>query len=290
MNRGRLWIVAAIACAGCADTGQEQVQVPLFVAGSDVSEPLIAAGNVLVTIERADLAFGPLYLCAGATAGDLCDTARLEWLGTTIVDTTNANPKRAGELRGVTGAVRSWMYDLAISSQLTRSQPFVLDAARDLGNASFVLAGRANVDGVEIPFSASVPVQQTDATEFGVPVVRKSTSDAFFRDVTPREPGLVLRFDPGPWLRGIDFRPYVAHDACASGGPTVACAGATESTCDDTGVELSSRDCGELGQVCLPGRGCAKELAFAADSEAFRSLRNALVSGARPTFTWDYLP
>jgi hypothetical protein len=279
----------AISNFGCAETGQDRIRVALFVAGTGVPDPIVAVGDVLITIDRADLAFGPLYLCAGATAGDLCDTARLEWLDTVVVDTTLSEPATAGELVGITGSVQSWMYDLGISSQLTRPTPFILAAASELGGASFVLEGRAAVDGIELPFSASVPIQQTDDTELGVPVIRKSTTEAFFRDVGNDEAGLVVRFDPGAWVRGIDFRPYATGDACAPAGPAVACERTLEQTCQD-GVELSRRDCGELGQVCLPGQGCAERLTIEADSEAFRSLRNALVSGGRPSFEWDYVP
>jgi hypothetical protein len=282
-------LVLAVFHFGCAETGQDRVRVALFVAGTDVSAPVVGGGDVLITIDRADLAFGPLYLCAGATAGDLCDTAQLEWLDTVVVDTTLSEPAAAGELVGITGSVQSWMYDLGISSQLTRSAPFVLAAAGELGGASFLLEGRASVGGIELPFSASVPIQQTDDTELGVPVVRKSTSEPFFRDVGNGEAGLVVRFDPGAWVRSIDFRPYATSEACAPAGTAVACDGTFEQTCQD-GAELSRRDCGELGQVCLPGQGCAERLTIEGDSEAFRSLRNALVSGGRPSFEWDYVP
>jgi hypothetical protein len=282
-------LVPAVLISGCAETGQDRTRVALFVAGTDVSEPLIAVGDALISIERADLAFGPLYLCAGATAGDLCDTARLEWLETVVVDTMASEPATAGELVGITGSVQSWMYDLGISSQLTRSTPFILAAASELGDASFVLEGRAAVNGMDLPFSASVPIQQTDDTELGVPVVRKSTSESFFRDVGDDESGLVVRFDPGAWVRRIDFRPYATTAACAPAGPAVACDGTVERTCEDE-AELSRRDCSELGQVCLPGLGCRERLTIEADTEAFRSLRNALVSGARPSFEWDYVP
>ncbi len=282
-------VMLALVHFGCAETGQDRTRVALFVAGTDASEPVIAVGDALITIDRADLAFGPLYLCAGATAGDLCDTARLEWLETVVVNTLASEPATAGELVGITGPVQSWMYDLGISSQLTRSTPFVLAAANELGGASFVLEGRAAVDGIELPFSASVPIQQTDDTELGAPVVRKSTSESFFRDVGDDESGLVVRFHPGAWVQRIDFRPYVRADACAPAGPAVACHGTIERTCEDE-VELSRRECSELGQVCLPGQGCADELRIEADTEAFRSLRNELVSGGRPSFEWDYVP
>jgi len=288
MRRRALALITVVA-AGCAETGQDRISVPLFVAGANVTEPVVAAFDVPLTIERADLAFGPLYLCAGATAGDLCDTARLEWLETVVVDTTLDEPARAGELSGVTGMVRSWMYDLGISSQLTGTQPFILDAASQLGGASLVLEGRVVVDGIEVPFTASVPIQQTDETEIGVPVVRKSTSESFFRDVDSDESGLLLRFDPSAWVRGIDFRPYVSRETCTSGGPTIACDGGLERTCDGE-TELSTRDCTAMGYVCIPGAGCRERLTIDQQSEAYRSLRNALVSGGRPSFNWDYVP
>lgn len=281
--------VIVAAAGGCAETGQDRTRVPLFVAGTDVSEPILAVGEVPVTIERAQLAFGPLYLCAGATAGDLCDTARLEWLESIVVDTTDSQPAAAGELFGITGPVRSWMYDLGISSQLTRTTPFVLDAASELGGASLVIEGRAVVDGIELPFAGSVVIQQTDETELGVPVVRKSASEAFFRDIGTEESGLVVRFDPGAWVRGIDFRTLVATDTCSAAGPAIVCDGTVERTCED-GTELSRRDCGELGQVCSPEQGCSDGLTLEPSSEAYRSVRNALVSQGRPSFEWRKLP
>ena len=289
MRLGDALALLAALGAGCAETGQDRTSVPLFVAGTDVSEPVVAAFDVPVTIDRADLAFGPLYLCTGATAGDLCDTARLEWLETVVVDTTVPEPTPAGLLSGITGPVRSWMYDLGISSQLTRTEPFILDAARELGGTSFVLEGRAVVDGIELPFTAFVPIRQTDETELGVPVVRKSTSESFFRDVGPDESALLVTFDPSAWVRGIDFHPYVSHETCTSGGPTLVCDGGLERTCED-GTELSTRDCADMGQMCIPEEGCRERLTIDAESEAFRSLRNALVSGARPSFNWDYVP
>ena len=249
----------------------------------------MSLADIPVQIDRADLAFGPLYLCAGANAGDLCDTARVEWLGTSIIDTTNAEPTQVGELVGVTGMVRSWMYDLGISSQLTRKDPYVLDAARELGSVSLVLEGRADVDGLVIPFTASVPIQQTVDTELGVPVVRKSTSDEFLHDILPNESGLLVRFDPAVWVRGIDFGVYVASEPCTENGPSTLCDREYELSCDSD-IELSRRDCSALGQVCLPDQGCSERLRIEDNNSAYRSIRNALTSGQRPTFNWGYAP
>jgi len=45
-----------------------------------------------------------------------------------------------------------------------------------------------------------------------------------------------------------------------------------------------------VGQVCVPGQGCSDRLKIETDSEAYRSVRNAIMSGARPAFDWDEVP
>lgn len=285
--RSILLLVAACA-AGCSDTGQQPTSVSLFVAGSETIGDVVAIGDVSITVERADLAFGPLYLCGGTSAGDLCDTARLEWLDTVVVNALDGTPTPAGELSGFTGPVRSWMYDLGISSQLTRSAPFVLNAAHSLGDASLVLEGYAIVNDIELPFAVAVPIEQTDATELGIPVVRKSTSDAFFQEVNGDESSLLVQFDATTWVQNMDLRPYVTNDNCLEEGPALTCDGTLEKACDGA-TELSNRDCAESGEVCIPGRGCAAQLTIERDSEAYRGVRNSLVSGARPFFEWNAL-
>ncbi|MCA9577952.1 MAG: hypothetical protein R3B40_22595 [Polyangiales bacterium] len=269
---------------GCAESSQTRVQVPLEVQGTASAGPRMALGAVPVTLTRADLAFGPLYLCAGAQAGELCETARLEWLDTVVVDALDPTAQEAGTLYGVSGVVQSWMFDLGISAQLTRDEPFVLDAAEALDGASLVLEGSAEVSGITVPFVARVPVQQTDATELGVPVVRKSSSDVFREDVDGAERALQVRFDPAAWLAGVDLRSLVTFETCAPDETALRCDGVVEWTCD-AGTN-TSRDCGALGQVCAPGAGCVDQVELAPGSEPFRALRNALVAGQRPTFTF----
>ena len=286
----RTSIVVLLPLTSCIETGQDQTNIPLFVAGRDISEPIVVEGDVELWLDRAELAFGPLYLCAGTTAGDLCDTARLEWLDAVVVDTMEVEPIRAGDLIGTTGPVASWMYDLGISSQLTQPDPVVLRAAASLDDASFVVEGRALIGDIELPFSASIPIQQTDNTELGIPVVRKSVSETFFRDVASDEPGLVVRFDPAAWVSGIDLTPYVTREQCSPAGAAIVCDSRIERVCNNDGTELSSVDCGAVGQVCLPDRGCAERLDIGEDTEAFRSIRNALLSGERPSFAWMSAP
>jgi hypothetical protein len=205
----------------------------------------------MLTIDRAELAFGPLYLCAGAQAGELCDAARLEWLGSVRIDLKEPEPRRAGTLSGTTGHVRSWMYDLGISSQLTESDPFLLDAAQELGGASLVVEGRARQGDFEVPFVVGVVVQQGGDVERGVPVVRKGTGDVFNHDVTGTEPGLWVHFDASAWLAKLDLRSELADSACVAVGD------------------------------------CSEPLRLPPDGVAYRGLHNAVVSGRRPTLNWE---
>ncbi len=271
----------------CAETGQDRATVPLYLVGTEISEPVLAMGDVPVSIDRADLAFGPLYLCAGNTAGELCDTARLEWLQTAVIDTKSATPMAVGELTGVTGSARSWMYDLGISSQLSRNEPYVLEAAEDLGGASFVFEGRAVIEGVEIPVSASVPIQQNDTTELGVPVIRKGTDVDFSHEVTGEEERLTLRFDPAAWISRLDLRPFLEDESCETSDRAVVCQGQTELSCDASGGLVESRECGEIDQVCLRGLGCVADLHIEEGSEPYQSLAIALSTTGRPDFEWD---
>lgn len=250
-SRSALALPFACVLAGCSDVGQSQAEVPLYVSGSELRGPVAAAGDVTLTIERAELAFGPLYLCAGAQAGELCDTARLEWLDSVRIDLKDAEPRRAGTLSGTTGRVRSWMYDLGISSQLTQNEPSVLDAAQELGGASLVVEGRASQGGFEVPFVVGVVVQQGAAVERGVPVVRKGKGDVFNHDVTGAEPGLWVRFDASAWLSRLDLRAELAKSLCVTEGD------------------------------------CREALRLAPDGMAYRGLHNAVVSGRRPELNWE---
>jgi hypothetical protein len=276
--------------SGCGDTGQEHVGVPLYVAGTDASEGVFAADGVPVVVERADLAFGPLYLCAGSQAGDLCDTARLEWLDSVVVDMTDPEPVRAGKLAGETGQVRSWMYDLGISSLLTQRDPFVLEAAAELGGVSLVLAGRAQVEGVELPFRAELPIQLEEENELGIPIVRSRPGEASPHEVRSDESGLLVRFDSKGWIQGMDFGAYIEDERCAAGGRELVCAGNVEQRCTPDGNGLETRDCAAFGEVCVANEGCVERVIIETGTQAYRSLRSALATGERPRFQWAFSP
>lgn len=285
------WLVLS-----CAETGQDHVSVELAVRGTDAPTPVDSGSGSAITLSRAELAFGPLYLCPGATAGELCETARAEWLDTIVVDLLDTERRSAGELIGSSGPLLSYMYDLGISSQLTRSEPTILPAAAELGDASLVLEGRAVVDGIELPFSLSLALQQTTETEIGVPIVRKSSSEFFQHELTPSDESLTVTFDATPWVRSLDLSPYVTRDSCQVDGPARTCDRTELLNCEG-GVEVERQDCATSDQICVVSSDsesavamgtaeCVDEVTIEPGSEAYRSVRNAVLSGSRPTFTW----
>lgn len=213
--------VTSVGCAcclatGCIDTLGSRIELPLQVAGSAASAPFEGQNGWSIELTRAELAFGPLYLCGGAQAGSLCETARLEWLGSAVVDALEPQPRAVGQLEGVTGFVRSYMYDLAITSLLTQHEPVPLEAALALGGNSVRLEGVAR-GSQRVPFLFEMAIQQEEQTEIGVSVVRQSGGASFEHEVTTDDAGLLVRFDPRPWLQSVDFE--TALQGVAGFGP-----------------------------------------------------------------------
>jgi hypothetical protein len=285
----RLASIGLLATA-CVDVGPAQIEVPLHVAGTAIEVPIVGKGGAQIELDRAELAFGPLYLCAGTQAGELCETARLEWLDAVAFDVTDPAAVAAGPLRGLEGTVRSWMFDLGVVSLLTKEDPLILPAAEQLGDASLRLEGRATVADVEIPFSVTLVLQPEEGTELGVPVIRKSSNEAFEHEVDGDEPGLLIRFDAAPWVTEIDFAGLLEDGSCAPAGPEVVCAGQLEQRCDAEGNVVDTRDCAALEQVCIAAQGCVEVVEFAPDSQGYRAVRNQLVAGPRPVFEWGVSP
>ena len=280
-----LTIISTILLSSCTDMGVNEVTVPLTLRGTEVARPLQTFNEATLSLSKASLAFGPLYICAGVNAGDLCETARLEWLDSVVINLISDEELKAGELSGITGTVQSWMYDLGISSQLTRKDPFVLNAADRLNGHSLEVIGEANVGEVTIPFSAQVAVQQSDATELGIPVVRKSGSDPFFYELKSSETELLITFDLSTWFKQVDFNQYLSAERCEEEAAETVCDGQIELSCDGD-LELERRDCTSIGQVCLSRIGCRDQLVIEEGSSAYRALRGALLAGERPIFTW----
>lgn len=283
-------VAIAVIAGGCIDAGPDRITTPLYVAGTQIDAPIVGLNGAQIELDRADVAFGPLYLCAGAQAGELCETARLEWLDSVAFDALDPAAVAAGELSGYEGTVRSWMFDLGVVSLLTQPDPLVLSAAEQLGDASVQLAGRAIVDGVTIPFRIALVVAPQEQTEAGVPAIRKSGSDAFGHELNAAEPGLLIRFDARPWVTQIDFASLLEDETCETSDALVVCAGQVEQICESDGSLVESHDCGTFEQVCVRDRGCVERVEFDPESQAYRAVRNQVVAGPRPSFEWGFTP
>lgn len=280
------WLLALLL-TGCIDTTIESTTIALSASGTDASAPFEGRNGAMITLERADVAFGPLYLCTGAMAGALCDEAIAQWTDAEVVDALDPTSMELGSMTALTGTTRSYMYDLGISSLLTRDQPLVSPAAESLGPASVVVEGRAEVDGQTIPFSVAVRVEQSNEVERGVPVIRSGMGDGFSEEVLPDgRSSLEVRFDPRPWLATANFSSLTEDGACAP-EVDVVCAGSLEQTCADDGSVMATDDCADRGEACVRGLGCVERVELAPDSQIGRALRSGVEAGQRPELVFE---
>lgn len=126
----------ALLIAACAETSGEHFEVPLFVQGQ-AAQPIPIRGGTL-TLSRADVAIGPLYLCASKAAElELCESALAEHLDSHTFDALNAEPVQLGELSAVSGTVRGGFYDYGISWLLTQATPTASAGAVEGHSARF---------------------------------------------------------------------------------------------------------------------------------------------------------
>jgi hypothetical protein len=270
----------------CAPPNQERTTLALLASGYEVPSPLSVSPTTELELETAELAFGPFYLCASHTAGELCETARLEWLASQVIDLLDKRPHGLGDLEGATGRVESYMFDLGISSLLTSDKPVILDAAQGLDGASLRLRGQALVNGQSVPFRLDLPIAQTGAENVGIPVVLSQAGAPLGHDVETSDTSLSLRFAVADWLKGMDLSVYFEDQSCQDVDRSAVCAGNVAQTCEQ-GSSVSSIDCSLTGQVCIAGEGCATELKIDVDSPAARSIYSRIVTGSGPELIWN---
>lgn len=194
-----------LPAGACGTTGAEPFVYPVAVvgAGAGASFPI---GDWQVTLDRAELALGPLYLCATAAASpELCEVALGEYADVAVIDLLAAEPQPIGEVVALAGDVRSAMLDYGISWFTTQARA---TAGSELGHSA-ILSGTA-VRGADIlSFDAVIDV---------LPPLRGSPALVGVRarvDQPDQDSRLLLRINPGAWLLGLDF------DALAAIGPDI---------------------------------------------------------------------
>ena len=196
--------LALTACGtACGSTGAEPFTYPLVATGAG-AQPF-AVGDWQVTLTRADVAVGPIYLCATAAASpELCATAIAEFTDIAVMNALDPAAQPLGDIAARPGDVRSAMLDYGISWFTTQTAPAALG---ELGHSAR-LTGTAVLGDMSLAFDATIDV---------TPPMRGSPALVGLHAVTdaPGEDSrLELRLDPRTWLAGVDF------DALALIGPS----------------------------------------------------------------------
>ena len=198
----------AALIAGCGSTGQDVASFPIHGAGA--GEAAFESDGWSVTIERADVAFGPVYFCATSFADmDVCPEAEAEWLGTASIDTLDPSPQMLGEADAITATVRSAMFDYGRSWLLTAERPRANAGAPRGHSAVFVV--RAIKDGVTLDVRASIDIDPANAGQSAV--IGAPTGE----EAIEGDEALTVQFDSAAWWRGIDLDAVAAMDEDGDG-------------------------------------------------------------------------
>ena len=205
MSQRSLVLAFVFVFAGCVESGRTRVSIPVHGAGTDVRTFVV--GDRTVTLDDARIAWGPAYFCTTPFADvDLCPTALAEVRSAATIDALDGAPQLVGSLDGISGTVRSAMFDYGITWLLpataARPDPGAVDGAH---SAHF--AGSVQRAGVVTRFVLDVdmvPLNSGVSAAHGVPTVH--VLDA-------RPDALVVRFDPAAIFAGADFRDLVPSGA-----------------------------------------------------------------------------
>jgi len=218
MTRAIALFALPLFVASCGDMGREPAVVSLEARGHATAT--FVDGSYTITLHRADVAFGPAYFCAtAATSTELCETAVLETLSAHPIDALDGAIQPLGELRGVTGEIRSIQYDLGLAFLLAAPKPTALSDSID--GHSVVLEGTAT-DGVTT-FDFAVDVDVTAELSGTTAFVGTRTNAA----IPARGATLTLDVDATPWLVGLDWA-GLASVPHAPGAPVVVMPGTAD--------------------------------------------------------------
>ena len=219
-----LGLIAMVA--GCIESPQTMVDYQAVALNDGVST--VASGEWKITLSRAELAFGPVYFCAAAVGSStLCASSIAELTSVTKIDGLASLPTSLGTVHGFTGKIQSASYDYGITWFDTTTQPIVAPVA-PFGHSAR-LEGEARRGDVRVPFTADIDVVPQFQGQRAVPTAHVSA------DVDSSAYRLEVHFDPGAWVRQLDFdaisakgRPFAIepgsaeHDAILIGMKNVA--------------------------------------------------------------------
>lgn len=190
----RLLPIAFVLCSACGETPGEALSLPW--SGKGDGQAAFTRGAWQVTLERAEVAFGPLYLCAASLPSeDLCESAVVELAEVVTIDALDTASQPLPALRGTTGVVRSALFDYGISWPLTFRSPRPDDGAPGGHSARF--EGSATDGSRTFVFSADIDVLPNAPGRLTSGAVTEHTIDATSR--------LEVVFTPSQWWQNVDF-------------------------------------------------------------------------------------
>jgi hypothetical protein len=196
--------LALLVLASCGgSTGLEMVGYPLSARGGAAP---FTAGGWEITVDEAQVGFGPLYLCASnAATAELCEPAVAEFAASATVDALAAQPQPLGEVRGFSGTVHSALYDYAFSWP-GEAPPKAQPGAPGGHSVRSRVTARQGERVLHVLAELDLRPQQPATRTVQMRVPDQVQSSAL---------RLELQFDPAAWWRDVDF------EALSALGPEV---------------------------------------------------------------------
>ncbi len=187
-------LLLCTALLSCGDTASPRLTIEALARGTKARDVKIDGATLRLT--RAEIAFGPLYLCATESAeSELCDTALAELLASQVVDGLAPQSQALGNLEATTGSVRSGFFDYGISWGLSQQGPSLSEGA---GDHSARLEGKVELDtGEKLRFVADIDINPLSAGDAAVNGLRTR------HDLSANTARMSVIFDPNAWLRRV---------------------------------------------------------------------------------------
>ncbi len=211
-------MLATAGLTACGGPSQTEVDYPAL--GRGAADGSFKSGAWQVTLLEARIGFGPAYFCAAAAADtDLCPQAVAEVADSATVDALSAAEQPIGAVHGLTGTLRSYRYDLAIS-WLPR-QAAATPTGGAPGGHSARFEGRAHFAGPRRSASSDLHfVADVDVTPKNQGASAGNGANLAV-DVNAAETALTVTFDAPALWQAVDFEDLAAA-ASPSGEVTLA--------------------------------------------------------------------
>ncbi len=192
-TRTALCICAAFAVLSCGDSGSARLEIPATAHGTQARD--VEIDGAILRLTRAEVAFGPLYLCAAESAkSELCGTALAELLSTRLVDGLATKAQPLGTMEATSGSVRSGFFDYGITWRLTQQAPRPNPGARH--SARF--EGTIDLlNGDRYTFHAEMDIKPLSPGDAAVNGLKTR------HELGRQTQTLSIMFDPSAWLTKV---------------------------------------------------------------------------------------